>query len=88
MTAVAKATSETEAVLEEDSELERDTDGGSGETKEVDLSETEVVLKEDSAEERDTDRGLVHQRRLILLLLQRKQQSFSYRKFCRGKRKI
>ena len=61
MTAVAKALAETELVNKEDSAEERDTYGGSFETKEVDLSETEVVLKEDSAEERDTD-SLVKQR--------------------------
>ena len=37
MTAVAKATAETGAVLNEDSAGEIDTDDGSGETKEVDL---------------------------------------------------
>ena len=36
--AFAKATAETEAVLKEDPAQERDTDGGSGETKEVDLT--------------------------------------------------
>ena len=63
MTAVAKATAATEAVLKEDSADEkRDTDGGSGETKEFDLTavakataETEAVHKEDSAEEINTD---------------------------------
>ena len=35
--AFAKAIAETEAVLKEDPAQERDTDGGSGETKEVDL---------------------------------------------------
>ena len=38
MTALAKATVETEVVHKEDSLEETETDGGSGETKEVDLS--------------------------------------------------
>ena len=51
--AVAKASAETEPALKEDSAEERDTDGGSGETKEVDLTRTEAVLKEKSADEID-----------------------------------
>ena len=66
MTAVAKTTAETEAVLKEDSAQERDSDGGSGKTKEVDLTRTEAVLKEDSAEETVTQIvGPVKQRKLI-----------------------
>ena len=49
--AVAKASAETEPALKEDSAEERDTDGGSGETKEVDLTRTEAVHKEKSADE-------------------------------------
>ena len=52
MTAVAKATAETEAGLKEDSAEEKITDNGSGEIKEVKLmtvakatAETETVLK-------------------------------------------
>ena len=52
MTTVAKATAETEAVLKEDSAEETDTNDGSGETLEVDLTavakataETEAFLK-------------------------------------------
>ena len=52
--ALAKATVETEAVHKEDSETE--TDDGSSETKEADMTavakataETEAVLKQDSA---------------------------------------
>ena len=62
MTAVAKATEETEAVLKEDSAEKIDTDDGSGETKEVDLTavakaspETEAVLDHNFAEETDKD---------------------------------
>ena len=60
MTAVAKATSETEAVLKEDSAEETDINGGSGETKEVDLMtvanvSAEAVYKEYSAEKMGTD---------------------------------
>ena len=73
MTAVAKATADTEAVLKKDSAEEIDTDDGSGETKEFDLTavakataETETVLKKDSAEEKETQMvGLVKQRKLI-----------------------
>ena len=73
MTAVAKATAETEAVLKKDSAYERDAVGGSGETKEVHLTavakataETESVHKEDSAEETVTQIvGPVKQRKLI-----------------------
>ena len=60
--ALAKATVETEAVHKEDSETE--TDDGSSETKEADMTavakataETEAVLKEDSLQERDSDGG-------------------------------
>ena len=71
--AFAKATAETEAVLKEDPAQERDTGGGSGETKEVHLTavakataETESVHKEDSAEETVTQIvGPVKQRKLI-----------------------
>ena len=38
MTAVPKVTAETEAVLKEDSAEETDTEDGSGEIKEVDLT--------------------------------------------------
>ena len=62
MTALEKATAETEAFHKEDSFEETDTDGGSGETKEVDLMavaeatvELEAVLREDSADETGTD---------------------------------
>ena len=101
MTAVAKETAKSKAVLKEDSaeaidtgdgsddgcckgnsrnrsisqigfSEEIETDDGSGETKEVDLTavakettETEAVLKEDSSEEIDLVVGLVKQRRLI-----------------------
>ena len=54
MTAVAKATAETEAGLKEDSAEVTDTNDGPGETEEVDLTavakataETEAALKED-----------------------------------------
>ena len=57
LTAVSKATAETEEVLKEDSAEETDSDDWSGETKEVDLAaiakatvETEAVLKQVSAE--------------------------------------
>ena len=64
--AFAKAIAETEAVLKEDPAQERDTDGGSGKTKEVDLTRTEAVLKDDSAEETETQIvGLVKQRKFI-----------------------
>ena len=53
MTALAKATVETEVVHKEDSAEETKADDGSPETKEVDLTETEAVLKEGSAQERD-----------------------------------
>ena len=59
MTALAKATVKTEDFAEE-----TETDDGSGETKEVDLTaptkatvETEAVHKKDSAEETVTDDG-------------------------------
>ena len=62
MTAVAKATAETEAVLKEDSAEETDTNDVSDETKEVDFTavakaspETEAVLDHNFAEETDTD---------------------------------
>ena len=71
LTAVAKVTAETEAVLKEDSAEETDTHDGSDETQEVDLTavakaraETEEVLKKDS-EEIDTDDGSGKQWRLI-----------------------
>ena len=58
---VLRATGKKEAVLKEDSAEKKDTDGGSGETKEdyltavaKALAETEEVHKEDSAEETET----------------------------------
>ena len=62
LTALEKATAETEAFHKEGSFEETDTDGGSGETKEVDLMavaeatvELEAVLREYSADETGTD---------------------------------
>ena len=63
MTTVGKATAETEAVHKKDSAKETDTDDGSGETKEVDLTETEAkkILKRKETQ----IVGLLKQRRLI-----------------------
>ena len=72
MTAVAKATAETEAVLKEYSAEEIDTDDGSGETMEVCLTavaketaETGAFLKLDVQRKKIHMMGLVKQRRLI-----------------------
>ena len=49
MTAVAKETAETEAVLKEDSVEEIDTEDGSGETEEVDLTAVAKATAETEA---------------------------------------
>ena len=84
LTALAKATVETEVVHKEDSAEETKADDGSPETKEVDLTavakataETEAVLREHFAELRDTDEESGETTEVDV------QKQFS-RKICRG----
>ena len=90
-TAVAKASPETEAVLDHNVAEETDKDEESGETKEIDVTgeaqvTAETVLKEDCAGRQTRMWSLVKRRRLFDGCSKGINRSSSLRTFCRGKR--